>query len=512
MREVASALSFIHGVGCVHGDLKPENLMLSTTNVSDAVVKIIDFGAAQIVSDSGCPAIPPSEGNTWAYCPPEVLLDKKTGIDSALLDPALDMWSLGVILYIMLVGGHPFDFEGDTPDEEIATKVILCNSSPPPLVDSIYTEHLSPSAIDLIQRLLAYDPAERLSALEMLEHPWVRGETASDDKIADSDKKLSKFRVFKSGLEAKVFADLFTWSETSSDDAAKKTSLIERSFRSFDDQQKGFITRKDLKQHFKGDADEDSEEGESLSLSAFSNLLSEHMQNAYFNKGHTIYHEGEEGNEMFFINSGVIEISTKEGFILRLEQGDFVGEGALLNREKLRTATVKCITPVHAIKINREYFDKYLSAAQPELNLKMREKDKSRALIRTKAILQKQNTLKTTTLPRGKALYEKGDDGDQLFIVDEGSVDVCAEGTTVFSVGRGDMVGVTGAIQRRPHSTSAICSSDTCKLRIMNADDLHKVLVDYPALKSSVSASQFVFSCYPFNSSLTVWDRTSAAL
>ena len=58
-----------------------------------------------------------------------------------------------------------------------------------------------------------WNPKKRITALEMLEHPWVRGETASRDKIADSDKKLSTYRVFKSRLEAQVFADIVAWSD-----------------------------------------------------------------------------------------------------------------------------------------------------------------------------------------------------------------------------------------------------------------------------------------------------------
>ena len=113
--------------------------------------------------------------------------------------------------------------------------------------------------------------------------------------------------MLKSGLEAKVFADLFSWSdEGRTEDVAKKTSLIERSFRSFDAQQKGFITRKDLKQHFRGDPDQEdttaaAEEDETLSLSAFSYLLSEHLENKNFNKGHGVYTEGEEGNKMLAV-------------------------------------------------------------------------------------------------------------------------------------------------------------------------------------------------------------------
>ena len=497
MREVASALAFLHGIGCVHGDLKPENLMLSTEHASDAVVKVIDFGCAQV---DGRDDIPMTTVKTVAYCPPEVLAReaekarqnkslrvKQSTTSIHRMDPSLDMWSLGVILYIMLTGYHPFDLRGDTPDAVIARRVV--NRAPFPVgCDSPYTAHLSQSAIDLIQKLLTWDPDDRLTALEMLDHSWVRGETARKDKIADSDKKLSKIRGYKSSLEAKVFSDLFTWSEESAESATKKTSLIERSFRSFDAQQKGFVTSKDLQRRLKGEDATDDNEEEALTLSNFEDLLSENMKNKYFQKDYVVYREGEEGNEMFFINSGVVEISTKDGFVLQLKQGDFVGEGALLSPDKTRSATVKCVTPVHVIEITREYFEKYLSASRTDVNLKMRELNKKRVLNRTQAILRHQNELKPIEFSRGDTLYNVGDDGTAIFILEKGKVQVRArEGTTVFTVNRGDLFGERASFWDRPRGTSAVCASEKCKLHMMDASAFHRVLQESPALKTAVS-------------------------
>jgi Protein kinase domain len=114
VREVASALAFLHGgtPGLIHGDLKPENLMLSSRNPSDAVIKLIDFGCAVIMNDSdwlldsesatstaavtttsaaaaATPAPPLLHGRTLAYSPPEILNQK---LDK--LDPSVDMWAL----------------------------------------------------------------------------------------------------------------------------------------------------------------------------------------------------------------------------------------------------------------------------------------------------------------------------------------------------------------------------------------------------------------------------------
>jgi hypothetical protein len=107
VKEVAVALSFLHGIGIVHGDLKPENLMLSTDRNEDSTIKIVDFGCAQISEDGGSVISKSTAGNTPAYCPPEVLEDTKSPIK-----PSMDVWGLGIILYIMLTGLHPFDLNG----------------------------------------------------------------------------------------------------------------------------------------------------------------------------------------------------------------------------------------------------------------------------------------------------------------------------------------------------------------------------------------------------------------
>jgi hypothetical protein len=103
VREVASALAFIHGLDTVHADLKPENLMLSTNNPLDAVIKLVDFGCAQVIDpdspfSEGEDAVRTDAGTTPAYCPPEVL--EKVSKKAIQIKPSMDMWALGVILYM----------------------------------------------------------------------------------------------------------------------------------------------------------------------------------------------------------------------------------------------------------------------------------------------------------------------------------------------------------------------------------------------------------------------------
>lgn len=104
IRQTASALAFLHGVGVVHSDLKPENLMLSSESKIDSTIKIVDFGCGRLIEQS--PARDSSQqyrgtGLTPAYCPPEVLAEVQNNPSQpATIEPSFDMWSLGVIMYM----------------------------------------------------------------------------------------------------------------------------------------------------------------------------------------------------------------------------------------------------------------------------------------------------------------------------------------------------------------------------------------------------------------------------
>lgn len=140
------------------------------------------------------------------------------------------------------MGCHPYDISGEAADTKIASLVTSKKIAPTLEKESELTAHLSDAAVDLLRKLLNPNPKKRITAAEMLRHPWVRGEAALKNKISGSDEKLSKFRVFKSRLEAKVFEDIISWAEgadSDMDEAAKRTSLIERAFKQLDEEQKG---------------------------------------------------------------------------------------------------------------------------------------------------------------------------------------------------------------------------------------------------------------------------------
>ena len=478
IREVASSLLFIHGLNLTHGDLKPENLMLSSKNPSDAMIKLVDFGCAQVLSPTG--PVPPSAdgessiaGKTLAYCPPECL------------HPSMDMWALGVILYIMLTGLHPYDIRGQASDEEVAKAIV--SGEPPPLLNSPITAHLSGSAIDLIQKLMDRNPKTRIDAWYLLQHPWVRGETALTDKMENAGKKLSMYHAYKSGIERHVFERLVTSSDDL-DNASKRTSLIEQSFRWFDPDHKGQIELQDLasvKSVTKGGVDD--KDAAPLSLSLFSDLISEHMQNRYFPKGHVVYREGEIGNCMYFISSGTVTVSTGTGFIVQRKAGDLFGEGALLSPTKRRSATIHCNTPVHAMEVSREYFDKYLAKSDSALYMFLREKDIIRKKNRAKIILRIQKTLKERHYQFGETLFEIGDKTDTMFLVETGLVDILVGDKRVFTATPGNLCGENSALTGRPRSATAICATEGgCSVYEMAGRDFRKLMKKAPDIKASL--------------------------
>jgi len=493
VREVASALLFLHGIGLVHADLKPENVLLTTTRRGDSVVKVADFGTAVFVGNDSDTTVtskkklkpePVYGAPTPAYSPPESILRTKP------IQPSMDMWSLGVILFIMLTGCHPYDVSGESSDDEIEDR-IKCSKYQIPINDREITGHISKSAKDLIIKLMNRDPTKRLTAYEMLQHPWVRGETATTAIIQGSDERLSKFRVFKSRLQAKFFENAVRWSDMSNDSDAntiRKSSLIERSFKAFDSDKDGHVYAKEIL-----GTDEDNIEeiveggGPTINISDYENLLSENMENKYFAAGHTIYEEGVQGHAMYFLESGAVEVIADGTRAVRTS-GDFFGEGALLHPRNIRSASVRCLTPVHALKISQEYFDKYIASSGSGLYLTLKEKDKIRKRNRAKTILRMQSSLKTAAKPCQSKFYTDGDRGDTMWILEKGKVDIqVAHGNAVFSVYPGNIFGEHAVITGKTRNCDAVCvSKEGCVAQALQGREFRKLLASSTSVQDSL--------------------------
>ena len=166
-KQLLSGLAYLHSHNIVHRDLKLENILIQEIEKSKTTgedlfnIKIIDFGTARIFSNKKKPQ---SIVGSSYYIAPEVLRQH--------YNKECDLWSVGVILYMFIVGHAPFD---GCDDEEITGNIQKGIYKK----DERRWKKASKEVKELIQKLLIYNPKKRLTALEALKHPWF--------KLADSN-------------------------------------------------------------------------------------------------------------------------------------------------------------------------------------------------------------------------------------------------------------------------------------------------------------------------------------
>ncbi|CAJ0936412.1 unnamed protein product, partial [Mesorhabditis belari] len=184
MRQVCEALRVMHENNHVHLDLKPENIMF-TSKKSDKL-KLIDFGLATPLDPRNHVKV---TTGTAEFAAPEVANGEAVGYYT-------DMWSVGVLSYILLSGLSPF---GGETDEETLKNVRSCDWS----IDDPAFSGISENAKDFVKKLLLKDPRERLSIFDALDHPWLSsGETANYDDTIPS----SRYRNIRDSVKRKYDA------------------------------------------------------------------------------------------------------------------------------------------------------------------------------------------------------------------------------------------------------------------------------------------------------------------
>jgi len=162
-RELLLVVKHLHDQKIVHRDIKPENILLSD-KTENAVLKVIDFGISKIAPNDK--AILGLVG-TLPYMAPEMFSRSSYG-------RPVDMWALGVVLYIILAGLFPYD-----PEE----KKFDC-----PFLSPEFDE-ISASAKDILLKLLDKNPDTRHTVDQALRHPWVTGEQALDLSVSVENLK-----------------------------------------------------------------------------------------------------------------------------------------------------------------------------------------------------------------------------------------------------------------------------------------------------------------------------------
>jgi len=172
VRQILEAVAYMHDNGIAHRDLKPENLLLS--GPTSDVIKITDFGLSK---DFGTGTLKTSCG-TPDYVAPEVLKGDP-------YDNSVDIWSIGVITYILLCGFPPF--YGNT-DPQIFDKILKVQYDFP----SPDWDNISDDAKQFVSAILKGDPNARPTAMDCLEAPWILSQ-APAAPISRVDSKLAEY-------------------------------------------------------------------------------------------------------------------------------------------------------------------------------------------------------------------------------------------------------------------------------------------------------------------------------
>ncbi|XP_045721835.1 ribosomal protein S6 kinase alpha-2 isoform X6 [Mirounga angustirostris] len=177
---ITKTMDYLHSQGVVHRDLKPSNILYMDESGNPESIRICDFGfAKQLRAENGLLMTPCYTAN---FVAPEVL--KRQGYDAAC-----DIWSLGTLLYTMLAGFTPFANGPDDTPEEILARI----GSGKYALSGGNWDSISDAAKDVVSKMLHVDPHQRLTAVQVLKHPWiVNREYLSQNQLSRQDVHLVK--------------------------------------------------------------------------------------------------------------------------------------------------------------------------------------------------------------------------------------------------------------------------------------------------------------------------------
>jgi len=185
IKQIATALAYVHEKNIVHRDLKPENLLYSD-HTDEATLKLADFGLAKLLDHE---TMLVTQCGTPGYVAPEIVKNDPYGTQ-------VDMWSLGVIAYILLCGFPPFY---DDNNQKLFKSIKSGKYEYP----SPFWDDVTDSARDLIDKLLVLDPENRYTAAQVLQHPFITGTSPSTRALPHFKSAMVSYnarRKFRAGI------------------------------------------------------------------------------------------------------------------------------------------------------------------------------------------------------------------------------------------------------------------------------------------------------------------------
>ncbi|VDO50251.1 unnamed protein product [Schistosoma margrebowiei] len=179
-RQVVEGIRYLHEYGIIHKNLKPENILLSTRD-SDAIVKITDYSPQLFTtSDLDLEMV----CLTTTLCAPELLL-------SRCYDKTIDLWALGILLYIMLSGDDPYKSKSGS---DLYRAILHCDIE----FKSPSWKSISLDAQDVVKRLLVVDPKLRIITPHLLNHQWFIMINENEKHLDLVQEKLEHFNKQRS--------------------------------------------------------------------------------------------------------------------------------------------------------------------------------------------------------------------------------------------------------------------------------------------------------------------------
>jgi calcium-dependent protein kinase len=235
MHELLSAVTYLHSKHIVHRDLKPENILLETKKIGDHTIKLIDFGTANFVKSNKLTL----QIGTAYYMAPEVINQN--------YDEKCDVWSCGVIMYILLCGYPPFYGVDSDEDRAILASILKGKYS----MEGREWDKVSKEAKNLIKRMLTMDPAKRPNAEQCLQDIWIskhRKELNVDIELEDTRLNIIDTYKLTSKHKLQQASVAYIVHQISTNEVAKNLRAI---FKQMDESGDGKLSYDELRNGWK---------------------------------------------------------------------------------------------------------------------------------------------------------------------------------------------------------------------------------------------------------------------
>ena len=312
-KQIILCLMYIHSQLIVHRDIKLENILIDVNNN----VKICDFGIGIILSNENQELY--GRCGTPIYIAPEIIISTK---EKGYKGFPVDIWSAGIVLYIMLSGKLPFnldeeiddfdDYNNNIKEKNVKLKYEIVNNEPK------YIEKISDEARDLLKGLLNKDPNKRLTCEQILNHPWF------------SDKKNNKIHLFSKAEKDLLTKTYIDYRKNNTDD------LIENFTLSY-----LYSDKKNI------DNDYNNRETKSSLLAPFNSLNYEYFNKTIINKKYKNDYFDDFKNKNICLEKDLMDFSNKAkelNYQYELNNNKEVDNGVLINSKSIACSSSSSIS------------------------------------------------------------------------------------------------------------------------------------------------------------------------